>query len=146
MPLLYHHPLDPHSRFIRLALTEYGIEPALVEERVHERRTEFLSLNPAGRTPVLVEEDGVVVPGASVIAEYLDETSGAALAERRLLPTEIAARVEVRRLLEWFSQKFFAEVSDWSVTEKIYKRFMPADCGGGAPDMNLVRAARSNIR
>ena len=146
MPLLYHHPLDPHSRFIRLALTEYGIEPALVEERVHERRTEFLALDPAGRTPVLVEEDGTIVPGAGVIAEYLDENAGVAFAERRLLPVETIARIEVRRLLDWFNQKFFAEVSDWSVTEKIYKRFMPADRGGGAPDMDLVRAARSNIR
>ena len=146
MPLLYHHPLDPHSRFIRLALAEHGIEPALVEERVHERRTEFLALDPAGRTPVLVDEDGLVVPGPNVIAEYLDETSGAALDGRRLLPTETASRIEVRRLLDWFNRKFFAEVSDWSVTEKIYKRFMPADRGGGAPDMDLLRAARSNIR
>jgi len=145
-PLLYHHPLDPHSRFIRLALAEYGIEPALVEERVHERRTEFLALDPAGRTPVLVEDDGLVVPGAGLIAEYLDESAGAALDERRLLPAERSARIEVRRLLDWFNQKFFAEVSDWSVTEKIYKRFLPADRGGGAPDMNLVRAARANIR
>jgi glutathione S-transferase len=145
MPLLYHHPLDPHSRFIRLALAEYGIEPALVEERVHERRTEFLALDPAGRTPVLVEDDGLVVPGAGLIAEYLDESAGAALDERRLLPAERSARIEVRRLLDWFNQKFFAEVSDWSVSEKIYKRFLPADRGGGAPDLSAPRVPISAI-
>ena len=32
------------------------------------------------------------------------------------------------------------------MTEKVYKRFMPREHGGGAPDMELVRAARANIR
>jgi glutathione S-transferase len=32
------------------------------------------------------------------------------------------------------------------VREKIYKRFMSPEQGGGAPDMNAVRAARSNLR
>ena len=39
-----------------------------------------------------------------------------------------------------------AEVSNWLVTEKVYKRFMSAEQGGGAPQMDLVRAARVNIR
>ena len=85
------------------------------------------------------------MPGAGVIAEYLDETRGADLGERRLMPEDALGRVEVRRLMNWFNVKFFAEVSDWLVTEKIYKRFMPAQ-GGGAPDMDAVRAARANIR
>ena len=54
-----------------------------------ERREEFLVLNPAGTTPVLVEEGHPAVPGAAIIAEYLDETAGAELGERRLLPREI---------------------------------------------------------
>ena len=31
-----------------------------------------------------------------------------------------AADRTIRRLVEWFNGKFFAEVSDWSVSEKIY--------------------------
>ena len=78
MPKLIHHPLCPHSRFVRLILNEYGIETQLIEERPSERNPEFLRLNPAGRTPVFVDDDGTVVPGALVIAEYLDETRGSA--------------------------------------------------------------------
>lgn len=52
----------------------------------------------------------------------------------------------MRRLLDWFNLKFFDEVSGYLVTQKIYKRFMPSDGGGGPPDMDQVRAARSNIR
>src|SRR3954462_5189029 len=77
MTTLFHHPFCPHSRFVRLALGELGITPRLVEERVWERREEFLALNPEGKTPVLIEEGHPAVPGAGVIAEYLDETRGA---------------------------------------------------------------------
>ncbi len=146
MPLLYHHPLCPQSRFARLLLAEYGVEPELIEERVFERRREFLILDPAGETPVLVTDEEQVVPGAQTIAEYLDETLGESLGEHRLLPSDPAARVEVRRLVSWFCQKFYGEVSNWLVTEKVYKRFMAAEAGGGAPDMDVVRAARANIR
>ena len=136
----------PHSRFVRLALAEYGMDVELAEERTFERRRDFLMLNPAGTTPVLVEQSGIVLPGAGVIAEYLDETRGLALGDRRLMPENPAERVEVRRLLDWFNHKFFDEVSGYLVTQKVYRRFMPSDLGGGAPDMDQVRAAASNIR
>ena len=45
---LFHHPFCPHSRFVRLVLGEFGAETRLVEERVWERREEFLTLNPEG--------------------------------------------------------------------------------------------------
>lgn len=146
MAILYHHPLCPHSRFVRLILDEYSIDAELVEERAFERRVEFLALNPAGTTPVLVEEQVGAVPGASTIAEYLDETLGLALGDRRLLPLDPRGRIEVRRLVDWFNGKMFAEVTDHLVREKIFKRFMPLDLGGGPPDMAAIRAARSNIR
>ena len=63
MLTLFHHPICPHSRFVRLALEEYGVSPRLVEERVWERREEFLEFNPAATTPVLVEEGKVVQIG-----------------------------------------------------------------------------------
>lgn len=146
MVTLFHHPFCPHSRFVRLALGELGALVRLVEERVWERREDFLLLNPAGTTPVLVEESGPPVPGAAAVAEYLDETRGLSLGAHRLLPEDPAARVEVRRLLSWFNDKFFAEVSEPLLMERIYRRYMPPDKGGGPPDTNALRAARNNIR
>jgi glutathione S-transferase len=142
MPRLYHHPLCPHSRFVRLILSEYGVATELVEERASDRRPEFLALDPAARTPVFIDDDGAVVTSA-VIAEYLDETYGAPRGPQRLMPDERRARVETRRLVDWFNVKFFDEVTGWLVTEKVYKRFSPT---GGAPDMDVVRVARANIR
>jgi glutathione S-transferase len=146
MLTLFHHPFCPHSRFVRVALAELGAEVRLVEERPWERREVFLTLNPAGTTPVLVEEGFPPVPGAGIIAEYIDETRGADLGDRRLLPREIGARVEVRRLMSWFNDKFFVEVSGPLVAERILKRYMTAGQGGGSPDTDAIRAAKNNIR
>jgi glutathione S-transferase len=146
MITLYHHPFCPHSRFVRLALGEFGLEAELVMEQAWERRRDFLLLNPAGATPVLVGAGAPSLPGADVIAEFLDETRGAELGERRLMPEDALGRAEVRRLMNWFNVKFFNEASNWLVAEKITKRFMPANLGGGAPDMEAIRAARVNVR
>jgi glutathione S-transferase len=146
MLTLLHHPICPHSRFVRLALAEYDVPFRLQEERVWERREEFLKLNPAGTTPVLIEEGAPPVPGAGIIAEYLDETRGSALGEFRLLPREPAARIEVRRLMEWFNDKFLEEVSGPLVTERVYRRHIPAARGGGSPATEALRAAKGNIR
>jgi len=146
MLTLFHHPFCPHSRFIRLALAEHGLEQRVIEERVWERREEFLMLNPAATTPVLVTEGYPPVPGAAAIAEFLDETSGAQLHERRLMPVEIGQRIEVRRLMAWFNEKFFAEVSGPLVMERFYRRLMRIEQGGGPPDTDAIRAARINVR
>jgi glutathione S-transferase len=95
---------------------------------------------------VLIEEGHPAVPGAAIIAEYLDETRGAEIGERRLLPADPFARVEVRRLANWFHGKFFSEVSTFLVTERIYKQTMRTEQGGGPPDTSAIRAARHNIR
>ncbi len=146
MPTLFHHTFCPHSRFVRLVLNEYGVEARLIEERTWERRHDFLVLNPAGTTPVLVEDGRPPVPGAAIIAEFVDETRGAILSDRRLLPRAPGERVEVRRLMSWFHDKFFAEVSGPLTLERFYKRHLTLDAGGGPPDTEVLRAARHNIR
>ncbi|HEU5016963.1 MAG TPA: glutathione S-transferase family protein [Pseudolabrys sp.] len=145
MLTVFHHPLCPHSRYVRLILGEYGIESRLVEERFWERREEFLLLNPAGETPVAVAEGVPAVPGAAIIAEFVEETSGKQ-GDGALLPAHPNDRVEVRRLASWFNDKFHAEVSGPLVAERVFKRFMTQAQGGGSPDTGALRAARHNIR
>jgi glutathione S-transferase len=105
-----------------------------------------LALNPAATTPVLFAEGQPAIPGAAVIAEFIDETRGAEMADRRLLPKTMGERIEVRRLMAWFNEKFFEEASSPLVTERIYKRFMSEQDGGGAPATDVIRAAKSNVR
>lgn len=146
MPTLYHYPLSPGSRLVRLVLAEYeeGIE--FVETAPWERSEDLLRLNPAGTVPVFVDHDGVVVSGAVVIAEYLAETRGARVGEQVLMPQMPAERAEVRRLMDWFLAKMESEVTGYLLSEKVYKRRMSASEGGGAPDAAAIRAARGNIK
>ena len=129
---LFHHPFCPHSRFIRLILGEYGFDLRLIEERAWERREDFLALNPACTTPVLFAEGMPAIPGPGIIAEYIDEAYGAEMGDKRLLPATMGERIEVRRLLAWFNDKFFEEASNPLVTERIYKRFMREVYNGSA--------------
>lgn len=143
MLTLFHQPMCPLSRFVRLALGEYRLEVRLVDERPWERRQEFLQLNPAGAVPVLVDEGQPPVCGATVIAEYLYETRRG---DTALYPADIGRRAEVRRLMSWFNDKFYSEVSGLLVTERVFKRHMTLEQGGGPPDTDAIRAARQNIR
>jgi len=107
---------------------------------------EFLQINPAGTLPVLMVDEGQFVSGGIVIGEYLDETSGAMMREKRLLPEKSLERAETRRLIEWFLIKFDAEVTRYLVQERVFKQLMRAEEGGGAPDSNIIRAARANLK
>ncbi len=146
MLTLLQQPLCPLSRFVRLVLGEYDIDARLVEERFWERREEFLVLNPAGTIPVLITDGIPPVPGASIIAEFIEETHEPPDGVNGLLPFEPRDRVEVRRLASWFNDKFHAEVSGPLVTERVFKRHMTLEQGGGPPDTASLRAARHNIR
>jgi glutathione S-transferase len=139
MRILYHMPLSPYSRKVRIALREKGLdfEPRL--EKTWERRTEFLALNPAGKVPVLVEDDGAVVADSVAITEYLEE---AYPETQRLLPDQAKERAEVRRLVAWFDEKFGREVTSHLVGEKLMKRFLVQ----AEPNSAVIRAGKQNLK
>ncbi|NVK33891.1 MAG: glutathione S-transferase family protein [Rhodobacteraceae bacterium] len=145
MLTLYHHPFSPSSRFLRLILNEYGAEFESKIVNPWERPADLLMLNPAGTIPVLVENDGPAICGATPIMEYLDETRGYSLANRRLMPDHPEARAECRRLVDWALLKLDGEVIGHLVRERIYKQVMPKSAGGGEPDSAALRVARANI-
>lgn len=145
MLTLVHHPFSARSRFIRLCIAEYGEEPVLTEAREWERREHLLQINPAGTVPILVEGTNSPLCGFDVIAEYLDETRGPMQREKRLLPENPIERAEVRRLVNWFLEKMDEEATSYLVHEKIQKIEMGSSAGG-APDSQVVRAARANVK
>ncbi|MBB2204756.1 FtsZ-binding protein FzlA [Gluconacetobacter takamatsuzukensis] len=138
MRILYHLPLSPYCRKVRLVLGEKRLPFEPMMERVWERRPDYLSVNPAGTVPMLVEENGLSIPNSSVICEYLEE----AYPDTPLLGRTLAERVEVRRLVAWFDEKFASEVTQNLLHEKVMKRI----AGRGNPDGNALRAGYANIR
>ena len=138
MRTLYHLWLSPSSRKVRLMLAEKKLDFDMKIERTWERRDEFLSLNPTGKVPVLIDEDGSVIADSSVICEYLDELHP----EPRLIGRGALERAETRRLAAWFDEKFRVEVSDNLIGEKVIKKFL----GLGEPSVEAIRAGLANLK
>ena len=138
MRTLYHLPLSPFSRKVRVVLAEKRLPFELRLEKVWERRSEYLELNPAGTVPTLIEDNGLVIPDSGVICEYLEE----AYPDTPLLGRTLAERAEVRRLVAWFDGKFAAEVTRNLVGEKHMKRLM----GRGNPDGAAMRTGYAAIK
>ncbi|MEO1920241.1 MAG: glutathione S-transferase family protein, partial [Paracoccaceae bacterium] len=69
---LYHLPLSPFCRKIRLVLAEKKIDIDLVAEFPWERRLDYLRQNPSGKVPML-KADGLVLADSVAIFEYLEE-------------------------------------------------------------------------
>jgi glutathione S-transferase len=138
MRILYHLPLSPFSRKIRLALAEKRIPFDLRVERVWERREEFLAMNPACTVPVLQDGNGLILADSYAICEYLDE----AYPDGPLLGRTLAERAEVRRLVAWFDVKFYAEVTRNLLYEKHQKRLL----GRGNPEAPAIRAGYANLK
>jgi glutathione S-transferase len=134
---LYHQPLCPFSRKIRLVLREKNLVAELIEMAPWDREPEFLKLNPAAEVPVLVADEAVVADSAA-IADYLNETHP----EPDLLGRSQAQRNEVRRLVGWFDVKFRREVTDLLWGEKLLRRLKR----NGVPSSEALRAGAANIR
>ena len=143
MPALIHFALDPFSRRMRLALAEYGVAVDLAEETPWLPSPDIFEHNPAGTVPVYLEDASSPVSGVEAIGEFLEETKNRRVS---LIPGDAFERAEVRRLVGWFDVKFYAEVSEPVVTEKVIRRFLPREAGGGGPDMNRVRQATAKLR
>ncbi|MEM9575800.1 MAG: glutathione S-transferase family protein [Pseudomonadota bacterium] len=137
MARLYHVPLSPFCRKVRLSLAEKKVEVELVEERYWEEDPDFMRRNPAGKVPVL-KIDGVVMAESAAICEYIEETRP----EPALMPTDPVARQEARRLVGWFDDKFHSEVTSKLLYERVNKKVMKQ----GYPDSTNVKAGAKAIK
>lgn len=137
MYVLYHYPLSPFSRKVRLVLGEKRVEVKLIEERYWEQAPEFRRRNPAGKVPILKVRDKFLSE-SSAICEYLEDT----VPDPALIPRGADARYEVRRLVSWFDDKFYHEVTSKLVGERVFRKVM----GTGYPDSSNVKAGAKAIK
>ena len=137
MARLFHVPLSPFCRKVRLSLAEKKIEVELVEERYWEGDADFLRRNPAAKVPVL-RLDGIMMAESAAICEYIEETRP----DPVLMPTDPVARLEVRRIVSWFDDKFHSEVTSKLLYERVNKKIM----GQGFPDSRNVKDGAKAIK
>ena len=137
MNRLFHLPLSPFCRKIRLVMAEKRQEVDLVEEPVWKKRLEFLKLNAAGKVPVLIINGKVLCESTSIF-EYLEEI----YPSPPLLPSEISKKAEARRLSSWFDDKFHVEVTSNLLYERVYKKISKT----GHPDSDLIKEGAKKIK
>ena len=131
---LYHFPLCPFSRKVQLALGEKKLGYELHTLYPWDADESFLRLNPAGRVPVLYDpEKKRVLIDSGAICEYLDDTD----TQPPLIVGSALARAEIRRLVAFFEETFWGEVSGPLMHEKMKKRLFLKQ----SPDSRTLRDA-----
>lgn len=138
MRILYHLPLSPYSRKVRMVLAEKRLPFEVRLEKVWDRQPGYLELNPACTVPTLIEDNGLVIPDSRVICEYLEE----AYPDTSLLSRSMPERVEARRLVAWFDEKFYNEVVRNLYWEKNLKQSFKL----GSPDGNALRVGYASLK
>lgn len=137
MVLLIHHSISPQSRKARIMMAEKKALLVLKEEEPWNLSKELKKLNPAADLPVLVF-DGHVISGNYAVTEYIEEN----YPQPCLLKGDARHRAEMRRLCDWFDQKFYHEVYQYIVGEKVFKRFKLRQ----APDSKILKAGLNNLK
>jgi glutathione S-transferase len=106
---LYYFPLSTYSQKVLTALYEKGIAftPELVQPSNPAQRVAYLAVNPLGKVPTLVLDDGQAVTESSIIIEYLEDHFGAS--GTRLIPTDGKDRARETRFHDRRFDLYFNE-------------------------------------
>ena len=122
MRCLYHLPLSPFCRKVRLLLAEKKLEINLIEEPVWKRQSDFIKQSPSLKVPLL-KMDGLILSESNTIFEYLEEV----YPNPPLLPTIMAERVEARRFSSWFDDTFHQDVTSKLLYQRVYRQLTDSD-------------------
>lgn len=90
---LYGTPRSPYARKVRIILAEKNLPCELVVTRGSTPDSPVPALNPLGKVPTLLRDDGRALYDSPVIAEYLDGIGSGP----KLIPEDFESRIEVRR-------------------------------------------------
>jgi glutathione S-transferase len=137
MNRLFHSTLSPFCRKVRLVLAEKKIEVELIEEKYWEQTPELLRRNPAGKVPVL-RLDGKTLSESQAICELVEDL----YPTPPLMPRTAEEKYEVRRLIAWFDDKFYHEVTSKLLYERVQKKIQ----GLGYPDSKNVKTGAVRIK
>lgn len=116
---LYYHPLSTYSQKVLMACHEKKVEPEpqIVDLMNEKGREEYLKVYPLGKIPLLVRDDGWVIPESSIIVEFLDGHSDAG---PRLIPEE-SERARQTRCMDRMSDLYLND----SVATLLFQSWKP---------------------
>ncbi|HEX7341202.1 MAG TPA: glutathione S-transferase N-terminal domain-containing protein [Rhodanobacteraceae bacterium] len=75
---LHYTPGSPYARMARIVVIEKGLQDRveMVVARTRQPNSPYYRINPSGRVPFLLLDDGVGMEGSAVICAYLDQLDG----------------------------------------------------------------------
>jgi glutathione S-transferase len=96
MMILRFSPSSPFVRKVRIAITLLGFDKDVTIERADttDPNDSLRKINPLGKIPVLIVEDGSAVYDSRVILDYLDDRAGGG----KIVPRDSKARLAALRL------------------------------------------------
>lgn len=136
---LYMNPLSPNVRRVRLtaAVLEVQLEEHMLDFTKGEHKSpEYLTLNPNGAVPTLVDGD-FVLSESRAIMQYLASKKP----EAGLFPRDERARADITRWQFWDASHFSPQLGALTFEKMIKPMF-----GMGEPDQGQVEAAITNLR
>lgn len=129
---LYAVTLSPFAARARLALRVKGVAYDLEPPPGGSTRSpEYLEINPIGKLPVLVTDDGLIIPESETIVDYLDD----AYPLPSLVPAEPRLRARMRNAIRVF------ELYVTPALSRLFKQMDPA-----TRDARAVEAEVANWR
>lgn len=113
MLTVYHWPLDPAGRLVRLVLAEKGEVFGLAVSPPWAPHADIGQIAPGAVAPALIGP-GIAASGTRAICEHLEETRPSPA----LLPADLTQRAEARRLWAW-AEAGMEEITDTLLTERV---------------------------
>ncbi|MEM6380895.1 MAG: glutathione S-transferase family protein [Bacteroidota bacterium] len=139
MRTLFHHPLCPFSRKVRIVLAEGHIPHEIFQEAFWCKREEFLDLNPLGEVPTLCWDDSVMTQ-SQAISEFL--VTCLDYKGPLLMSSDNVTAFKIRSECLKADDAFYNQVVKKIISEKYLKRQQ----GHGGPDSRVLRSARNAVR
>jgi len=136
---LYHNPLSPNVRRVRLTAAVLGLdleEKKLDFAKGEHKNPEYLALNPNGAVPTLVDGDFVLTESRAIM-QYLASKKP----ESGLLPRDEAARADVTRWQFWDASHFSPHLAAVA-----FERLLKGMMGLGEPDAAKIQDALGSFR
>lgn len=96
--ILYAVLLSPYAARVRLALRFKGLDYDLQPPPGGTRSAEYLAINPIGKLPVLITDDGAAIAESETIIDYLDER----YPTPALMPADPVDRARMRNIARTF--------------------------------------------
>ncbi|MCY3883397.1 MAG: glutathione S-transferase family protein [Gammaproteobacteria bacterium] len=132
---LYDQQFAPNPRRLRIFMAEKGIECEVVQVNIVEGEnlsSDFLNVNPRGRLPTLVLDDGTVLDESLAICRYLEEIQP----DPALFGTDALskARIEARQR----HMEFDGLMPTAETFRNSYPRFKKRGVGGNVGEIDAI--------